>query len=120
MTDQSTDADALIPPALAEPRARPEPGWIAGLGLASLGMWMASLTPIQVLLPMQLQNIDNAHKILALAICLGLGAVASVLATPMAGALSDRTTHAYSFSACTGAGTAGRWSWPCSARSACC
>jgi MFS family permease len=60
-------------------------------------MWMASLTPIQVLLPIQLQNIDKAHKLAALAIVSGVGAVASVLATPVAGALSDRTTYAYSF-----------------------
>ncbi|MGH3300618.1 MAG: hypothetical protein ACRDOK_02860 [Streptosporangiaceae bacterium] len=38
-------------------------GWISGLGLASLGMWMASLTPIQVILPIQFQNIDARHKI---------------------------------------------------------
>ncbi len=43
-------------------------------------MWMASLTPIQVLLPIQLQNIDSKHKIEALAIVSGVGAVASVLA----------------------------------------
>ncbi len=58
---------------------------------------MAALTPIQVLLPIQLQDIDRAHKIQALAIVSGLGALASVVATPLAGALSDRTTHAYGF-----------------------
>jgi MFS family permease len=97
MTNQSTDEDRAIPPALAEPSVHVRPGWIAGLSLASLGMWMASLTPIQVLLPIQLQDIDNKHKIQALAIVSGVGAVASVIATPLAGALSDRTTHAYGF-----------------------
>jgi MFS family permease len=96
MTDQSTDSRA-ISPALAEPSVHVKPSWIAGLSLASLGMWMASLTPIQVLLPIQLQNIDKAHKLAALAIVSGVGAVASVLATPVAGALSDRTTYAFSF-----------------------
>ena len=94
MTDQSTDSRA-ISPALAEPSVHVKSGWIAGLGLASLGMWMASLTPIQVLLPIQLQNIDKAHKLAALAIVSGVGAIASVLATPVAGALSDRTTYAF-------------------------
>jgi MFS family permease len=97
MTDQSTDSERVIPLALAEPSVHVKPGWITGLSLASLGMWMASLTPIQVLLPIQLQNIDKAHKIAALAIVSGVGAVASVLATPVAGALSDRTSYAYSF-----------------------
>jgi len=102
MTNQSTEQDRSVPLALAEPSVHVRPGWIAGLSLASLGMWMASLTPIQVLLPIQLQDIDKAHKLQALAIVSGLGAVASVLATPLAGAMSDRTTRAYSFGRLTG------------------
>ena len=96
MTDQSTESEQAIPLALAEPSVHVKAGWITGLSLASLGMWMASLTPIQVLLPIQLQDIDSKHKIEALAIVSGVGAVASVLATPLAGALSDRTTYAFS------------------------
>jgi len=57
-------------------------------------MWMASYTPLQVLLPIQLQDISPRHKIAALGVVTAVGAVASVLATPLAGALSDRTTHA--------------------------
>jgi MFS family permease len=97
MTNQSTEQELPVPLALGEPSVHVRPGWIAGLSLASLGMWMASLTPIQVVLPIQLQDIDSKHKIQALAIVSGVGAVASVLATPLAGALSDRTTYAYSF-----------------------
>jgi len=97
MTDQSTESEQAIPLALAEPSMHVKPRWIAGLSIASLGMWMASLTPIQVLLPIQLQDIDKAHKLAALAIVSGVGAVSSVLATPIAGALSDRTTYAFSF-----------------------
>jgi MFS family permease len=95
MTEQSTERSISL--ALAEPSVHVKPGWITGLSLASLGMWMASLTPIQVILPIQLQDIDARHKIQALAIVSAVGAVASVLATPIAGALSDRTTHAYGF-----------------------
>jgi MFS family permease len=94
MTEQSTEPSTL---ALAEPSVRVKAGWITGLSLASLGMWMASLTPIQVILPIQLQDIDARHKIQALAVVSALGAIASVLATPIAGALSDRTTRAYGF-----------------------
>jgi MFS family permease len=56
---------------------------------------MASLTPLQVLIPEQLQHIDNKGKILALGLVSAFGAIASLLATPIAGALSDRTTHAH-------------------------
>jgi len=97
MTEQSTEYERSVPLALAEPSVHVKPRWIVGLGLANLGMWIAALTPAQVILPIQLQNIDARHKIAALAIVSAVGAVSSVVATPIAGALSDRTTHAYGF-----------------------
>src|SRR6202034_3588433 len=72
------------------------------LGLASLGMWMASYTPLQVLLPTQLQDIDPHGKIVALAVVSGFGAIASGIATPIAGALSDNTTSRFAFGRMTG------------------
>jgi MFS family permease len=95
MADQMTGEPAALSPALAEPTAAVRARWITGLSLASLGMWMASLTPLQVLIPLQLQHITPQHKIAALALVSGLGAIASGLATPLAGALSDRTTHRF-------------------------
>jgi MFS family permease len=97
MTNQSTDEERAVPLALAEPSVHVRWGWITGLSLASLGMWMASLTPVQILLPLQLQAADPRHKIAALGIVTGLGAVAACLATPLAGALSDRTTRGFGF-----------------------
>lgn len=97
MAEQFTEHERSVPLALAEPSVHVKPRWIAGLGLASLGMWMAALTPSQVILPIQLQDIDPKNKIAALAVVSAVGAVSSVLATPIAGALSDRTTHAYGF-----------------------
>jgi MFS family permease len=97
MTEQSTESGLAVPLALAEPSVHVRVSWITGLSLANLGMWMASLTPIQVVLPLQLQAIDPKHKIMALAVVSAVGAIASVAATPLAGALSDRTTHAYGF-----------------------
>jgi MFS family permease len=96
MTNQPVTAESAASPALAEPTVHVRWGWITGLSLASLGMWMASLTPVQILLPLQLQGITT-HKIAALGIVTGLGAVAAVIATPLAGALSDRTTHTFGF-----------------------
>jgi MFS family permease len=96
MTEQTTQQPALVPPALAEPTVHVRAGWVAGLGLGSLGMWMASITPLQVVIPEQLQRITPQHKIVALAVVSAVGAIASVLATPIAGALSDRTTTAWS------------------------
>ncbi len=94
MTEPQTDVREL-PPALAEPTVHVRGMWVTGLSVASLGMWMASLTAIQFLLLTQLQDIDKAHKFLAVGLVSAVGAVAAVIATPVAGALSDRTTHAY-------------------------
>ena len=79
--------------ALAEPSRHVRNRWIVGLTLASLGMWMATQTPLQVMLALQLQDITPRHKIVALGVVTGLGAVSSALATPVVGALSDRTAH---------------------------
>lgn len=95
MADQAAEAAPAAPLALSEPALHVRRSWIAGLGLANLGMWMAVNTPLQVLLPIQLQDITPRHKIAALAAVTGLGALASGLATPLAGALSDRTTDTF-------------------------
>ena len=63
MADQMTGEPSALSRALAEPTVHVRRGWITGLSLASLGMWMASLTPLQVLIPIQLQDITPQHKI---------------------------------------------------------
>ncbi len=95
MAEQATALPHIIPRALAEPTDPVPKRWIGGLGIASLVMWMASITPLQVVIPEQLQAHDAKNKIVALGLISAFGAVASLLATPIAGALSDRTTHAF-------------------------
>jgi MFS family permease len=102
MGDPTTGQARARSLALTEPTVHVQGGWIAGLGLASLGMWMAAYTPLQVLIPTQLQDITPHHKIAALAVVTGVGAIASGLATPVAGALSDRTTSRYALGPMTG------------------
>src|SRR5579872_3001775 len=92
MRETIGQADALSL-ALAEPDQHVRRRWIVGLTLASLGMWMATQTPLQVMLALQLQDITPQHKIVALAVVTGVGAISAALATPVVGALSDRTTH---------------------------
>ncbi|MGH3126274.1 MAG: MFS transporter, partial [Streptosporangiaceae bacterium] len=74
MSEKAADEAPAIPRALAEPTVHVRGGWIAGLGLASLGMWMASLTPLQVSMPQQLQDITPHHKVLALSLVSAAGA----------------------------------------------
>ncbi|WP_428964276.1 MFS transporter [Micromonospora fluostatini] len=82
---------ASLPAALAEPTVPVRRGWIALIFAANLGVWMAFLTPIQVLLPQQVERIAPGDKEAMLAVVTGLGALAAVLANPLAGAWSDRT-----------------------------
>ncbi|RZU77432.1 MFS transporter [Micromonospora kangleipakensis] len=80
-----------LPAALAEPTVPVRRSWIALIFTANLGVWMAFFTPIQVLLPQQVERIAPGDKEAMLAVVTGLGALAAVLANPLAGALSDRT-----------------------------
>lgn len=80
-----------LPAALAEPVVPVRRGWIALIFAANLGVWMAFFTPIQVLLPQQIERIAPGDKESMLAVVTGIGALAAVLANPLAGALSDRT-----------------------------
>ncbi|MGC7095213.1 MFS transporter [Amycolatopsis lurida] len=58
-------------------------------------MSIAVLTPIQVLLPLQIEKIDPGGKVLALGWITAAAAVVSMVACPIAGALSDRTTSRF-------------------------
>jgi MFS family permease len=93
MRDEAIGRPDVPSLALAEPTTHVRNRWIVGLVLASLGMWMANQTPSQVLLAIQLQDITPRHKIAALGVVTAVNAVSSALATPIVGALSDRTAH---------------------------
>ncbi|MFE7777184.1 MFS transporter [Streptomyces sp. NPDC057445] len=75
----------------SEPRTRVGGGWTSGLVLVELGLFMAFLTPIQILLAEQMEAIDPSGKEMSLGLTTGLGALVAVFANPLAGALSDRT-----------------------------
>jgi MFS family permease len=93
MADQVIGQPEVHSLALAEPTRHVRIRWILCLTLASLGMWMATQTPLQVVLALQLQDITPRHKVVALGVVTGVGAISSALATPVVGALSDRTAR---------------------------
>lgn len=66
--------------------------WTALLSLACLGLFTAFYGPIQVLLGRQAELLAPEDKELALGVVVGLGAAFAVVANPLFGALSDRTT----------------------------
>jgi len=96
------DGDVLS--ALTEPTVPVRTGWISLLFAANIGMWLAIYAPIQVLLPEQVQSlhdhvtstsaVPSGRDAVLLSVVMVAGAIASLLANPVVGALSDRTTSA--------------------------
>jgi MFS family permease len=78
----------------AEPTRRVGAGWIAGVILVNVGINAAFFGPLQVLLAQQAQAFDAVNKEAVLALATGFGAAVSLVANPIAGAFSDRTTSA--------------------------
>ncbi|MFG3204875.1 MFS transporter [Streptomyces sp. NPDC048192] len=83
------------PAALAEPVEPVGRGWTAALSLANGAIWVGWFGPLQILLASQAKNFapgSGMSKETLLAWVTGAGAVVSLLANPVFGALSDRTT----------------------------
>lgn len=81
--------------ALAEPVNRVRTLWITGVVLVNLGINAAFFGPIQVLLGQQAIHFDEGQKEAILALVTGAGAAVSLVANPLFGAFSDRTTSRF-------------------------
>lgn len=97
MTQDQAKADdlAALPAALAEPRVQVRPAWTAAVVLVNVGINAAFFGPIQVLLGTQAATFDESQKEGILALVTGAGALVSVVANPLFGAFSDRTTSRF-------------------------
>ncbi|MDQ0930996.1 MFS transporter [Streptomyces turgidiscabies] len=81
--------------ALAEPVERVGRGWTASLSLANGAIWVGWFGPLQILLASQAEDFapgTGMSKETLLAWVAGAGALVSLAANPLFGALSDRTT----------------------------
>jgi MFS family permease len=92
MTDLATPAPVVF----REPHQPVSGRWIGLFAAAWLGIWMAQLTPIQLLLPEQVEAArppaDWVGSVLAYGVISGIAGVFALVAYPLTGALSDRTT----------------------------
>ncbi len=83
----------------AEPRRKVSARWIALFATAWFGIWMAQLTPIQLLLPQQVNDAnptkDWVQSVVAFGIISGIAGACALIAYPLTGALSDRTTSRF-------------------------
>ncbi|MEU9152432.1 MFS transporter [Streptomyces sp. NPDC048417] len=83
------------PAALAEPAEKVGRGWTSALSLANGAIWVGWYGPLQILLASQAKDFapgSGMSKETMLAWVTGVGAVVSLAANPVFGALSDRTT----------------------------
>ncbi len=90
---------ASAPAPFAEPTRAVGRRWIAFFAVAWLGIWMAQLTPIQLLLPNQVEAALHASywvdNVVAFGIVSGIAGVFALVVYPLTGALSDRTTSRF-------------------------
>lgn len=91
--------DAASASVFAEPVRPVGGGWIGLFAAAWLGVWMAQLTPVQLLLPVQIEQrlgaaswVDN---VVAFGVISGIAGVAAFITFPVTGLLSDRTTSRF-------------------------
>jgi MFS family permease len=90
-----TTADRVPAAALAEPVERVGRGWTSALSLANGAIWVGWYGPLQILLASQAEDFapgSGMSKETMLAWVTGAGALVSLAANPLFGALSDRTT----------------------------
>ncbi|MFF3493651.1 MFS transporter [Streptomyces sp. NPDC002795] len=88
----------MTDPALQEPSERVGRGWTAALSLANGAIWVGWYGPLQILLARQSEHFapgTGLSKESLLAWVTGVGAVVSLAANPLFGALSDRTVSRY-------------------------
>jgi MFS family permease len=100
VTDTKPASPAPLNP-FAEPRKAVTGGWIAAFATAWFGIWMAQLGPVQLLLPNQVnavRGIDSSdwfESVIAFGIISGIAGACALIAYPLTGALSDRTTSRF-------------------------
>lgn len=84
-----------------EPTKKVGTAWISFFAVAWFGIWFAQLTPIQLLLPSQVTAVmkmnpdDWVGNVVAFGVVSGIAGVVALIAYPLAGALSDRTTSRF-------------------------
>ncbi|MEU3402042.1 MFS transporter [Streptomyces filamentosus] len=91
-------AGTASPGALEEPSERVGRGWTAALSLANGAIWVGWYGPLQILLAQQSERFapgTGLSKEALLAWVTGAGAVVSLVANPLFGAVSDRTVSRY-------------------------
>ncbi|MFJ3695370.1 MFS transporter [Streptomyces sp. NPDC090052] len=91
----SPEKSGELPPSAPAAPARASGSFIALYILALFGSYVAIITPSVVSLALKIQQIDPAGKVGSLSLVLSVGALCAVIANPLFGKLSDRTTSRF-------------------------
>ncbi|MER5394410.1 MFS transporter [Saccharopolyspora sp. NPDC002686] len=83
------------PGGLGEPTERVPIRWVLAFSLATVGTFVGWYGPLQILLAKQADAFSPGSKEAVLAVAAGIGALFSMLANPIWGALSDRTASRF-------------------------
>ena len=67
-------------------------GYTPGLAAVNFGVFLALLTPVMVSMAFKIQHLDPASTEASLGLVMGVGAAFALIANPLVGRLSDRTT----------------------------
>lgn len=67
-------------------------GYTPALAAVNFGVYLALLTPVMVSMAFKIQHIDPANTEGSLGLVMGVGAAFALIANPLVGRLSDRTT----------------------------
>ena len=78
-----------------EPTVPVPRSWTFRFGLVWFGYWMATLAPVQLVLPTQLDELDPVHKVRDFGLISGLTGLAALVTLPLFGAWCDRTTSRF-------------------------
>jgi MFS family permease len=96
---ESISEETAAPPALsstAGPSVKAPRAYVIGMPIASAGLWMALLAPALVVLAIKVSEITTPEtRAGALSLVAGVGAIIALLANPLFGRLSDRTTSRF-------------------------
>ncbi|MFD5225695.1 MFS transporter [Microbacterium sp. NPDC058342] len=78
------------------PATRVGATWMSLFTLAWLAIWTVQLTPVQLLLPLQLDTPEDdwIRGVVSSGLVLGIGGLAGIVAGPLVGAISDRSRSA--------------------------
>lgn len=87
---ESTSPDPL-PALVAANAATPLPRLVGAMAASQMGAYIALLTPLQLLLTLQLTHIAGAGAAGSFSVVTGIGALLALIANPLGGRLSDRT-----------------------------